>query len=367
MGCSQTQTLKEIIMPVKVHFDRELSLKLCPPDKRPYTPPGAIFQKRIVLPLIKVLYREEDQSRVVSVDQDNASQIYVSMDLNGFLHTEYPPVVYEDPDSKDHYNGIVGFTRDQVVRMLGWTHMIYDVYTFASPLAKIKMASSTNIINAPQKGNTKKDIIHQTLKAIEQKALPNVDSEIVDFINFIASDKSDSERSTIFKNVRQQKSSHPSIITYHCGKGKNSTEEFAIKYDVAYKGDKSSNGSLGYIPPYSEPKTNFVDSKKLIKKYGWQDIEFRFFLTEAVLPPNLYVKRQQHLDEFNEALLDEAEFIKMFLKNVYNIDEDANEIVKKLPWKYKGFLAQYKSPDAKKEGNPTESGVVNVDGTTFVQ
>jgi hypothetical protein len=352
-------------MPVKIHFDRELSLKLCPPEKRPDVPDGAIWVKRIVLSEDKVTYRTEDQSRVVAVDQDNASQIKVSMEKNGFLHTEYPPVIYENPDKKDDYFGLVGFTRDQVLRMLGWTHMIYDVYRFESPLAKLKMASSTNIINNPRKGNTKKDIINQTLKAIEQGALSNVDSDIIDFINFVASDKSEKEKNTIFKNVRQQKSSHPSIITYHCGKGKNSTEEFAKKYDVAYKGDKSPTGKLGYIPPYSEPKTNFVDSKKLLVKYGWQDIEFRFFLPEAVLPPKLYVNREEHLSEFHESVLDEAKFLQLFLRNGYSIDDDVQTIASKLPWKYKGFLAQYKAPDSSKEGNPTEIGVVNIDGTPY--
>jgi hypothetical protein len=348
---------------MKAHFDVEKSLELCPPEKRPNVPKGAKWKRRIVLQRGKVKYLNRNQIRVLKVIMDNAASVRISFEVNGYIHTEYPPIITEDPDTKDGFIGETGFTRDQSADMCNWETFMYDVYEFDSPLSLRKMRIKSNIVRTPRKENTKADIINQCVSAIESGEISNSDIDLKEFINDVASDKSEKEKTNIFKSVRGRKSAHPSLLTYHCGEGTNSTVEASIKFNLPYSGAKNYNstGRLGYIPSSATPKTSFTDSKKLLLEYGYQDIDFYFFMPEPKMPDALYKQRNSHLDKFNDFIKTEAKYLQLIL-NQFGYKHSVNEILKKLPWKAKGFLPQFVGADSEKGGNPKEETVVDANG-----
>jgi len=348
---------------MKPIFDVELSLRECPPEKRPNLVPGAKFIKRIVTKRNKVAYLPENQIRYVSVRQDNADDIKISFQINGYIHTEYPPVIVVNPHNRDEFIGETGFTRDQAADSNSWDTMIYDVYEFDSPLTQRKFRIKSNIVNTPKKPNTKQDLINQTVASLAAGEIENTDDAIISFINDVAPDKSSKEKNNILKSVRGRKSAHPSLLTYHCDGGSNSTEEAASKYKLPFSGDTNLKltGKLGYIPSSSTPKTTISDSKKLLLDYGYQDIEFHFFLPEPKMPGALYKQRQAHVDSFKNFVKKEAEWVHLLLEQL-NIDVPVSDIERVLPWKVKGFLPQYIGADPQKGGNPKESAIVDANG-----
>lgn len=347
---------------MKLKFDLNLSKKLCDPKQRPNLPKGAHFVDRKILPRNQVVYLLENQNRVLNVVQDDVSDIKTSFMINGWIHTEYPPIIVEDPDRPKMYLGIVGFNRDAAAESIGSDEMIYDIYRFDTPLAKRLCKNKSNYNRTPSSPNTKDDLIFQTLQAIEYKEIANTDDEIKWFIDEVAGDKSTAERKNIFKKVRENKSSFSNIMTYHSGKGVNSTIEAAKKLNIACKGDENfgATGKLGYIPPYPNPTTNFRDAKKLIKKYGYQDIDFHFYIPDASGQlPALNQQRAVWTETFNKSVLEEAEWIQTVMEKLGH-KVDIEEIVKVLPYKSRGFLPQYKNPDPKRGGLPTETDVVKM-------
>lgn len=345
---------------MKPLFDIQKSLKLCPPEDRPNLPKGARHKRRIVAKRKSVIYDSKNQVRYLSVLHDSASDIATSFQLNGYLHDEYPPVVTVNPNNPELFNGESGFTRDAAADKLGWETMIYDIYEFDTPLALRKFRLKSNKSIRPSKPNTKQDIINQTVSAIESGEIENTDDSIKEFIDDVADDKSVKERSNIFKSVRGRKSAHPSLITYHCDTGKNSTLEAAEKFNLPYSGDKryTQTGKLGYIPSSFTPKTSFTDSKKLIIQYGYQDIDFNFFLPEPKMVPALYKQREDGIESFEKFKRTEAEWIQIIMEQ-FGFHKSVQEIYDVLPQKAKGFLPQYKDADPKKEGNPQEESVVD--------
>lgn len=355
---------------MKLFLDIKTSLDNCPPSKNPaLNKIPERFLKDIVhvgrkrINPINVTYRVDEQTRELKVVQSNVAPLKTSFEVGGFVHTEYPPVVIEDPDKEGHYLGIIGHTRDQVFKELHVEYMIYDVYKFNSPLAKRYFNNNSNRVETPRTSHTKNDIIFQVLQAIDAGELPNTEDDILEFIEVVASDKSKKERTAILKGVRERKSQYTNLATYHCGEGPNSTTEAAKKYNLPYKGmaGHASTGKIGYIPPYANPITNFAASKKLLKKHGYQDVYFTFYIPEPQPQPALSKARLEREAIFDECVRDEAEWIQMVVKQLgYDIQVD--KIEKVLPWKKNNWLNQDLTPDSSKGGKPKEEGVVNING-----
>jgi hypothetical protein len=360
---------------MKLLLDIEQSLKKCPPTKSPFLKkiPERILKdiEHVARKRIKpndVIYRIDDQTRELKVVQSNVAPLKTSFEVSGFIHDEYPPVVIEDSDKEGRYLGIIGHTRDQAFKELNVEFMMYDVYKFKSPLAKRYFNNCSNRVEAPKVPHTKNDITFQVLQAIENKELSNLEDDIMEFIDVVASDKSKSERKAIYKNVRERKSQYTNLATYHCGQGLNSTTEAAKKYNLPYKGKEglATSGKLGYIPPYANPITNFAASKKLIKEHGYQDIYFTFYIPEPQPQPALTKERQNIEKAFDDAVRVEAEWIQIVMEQLgqkINIDD----IQKVLPWKKDNWLPQDLTPQSSDGGKPKENGIVDVYGNAVTR
>ena len=120
---------------MKLMLDIKQSLENCPPSKNPALKkiPERFLKDIVHVGRIRanpknVIYRIDDQTRELKVVQSNVAPLKTSFEVGGFVHTEYPPVIMEDPDKTGHYLGIIGHTRDQVFKELNLDFMIYDVY-----------------------------------------------------------------------------------------------------------------------------------------------------------------------------------------------------------------------------------------------
>lgn len=357
---------------MKLALNIEESLKNCPPTKNPAylrlpddIRSQCVFLGRKILPTKQVDYSVENQTRVLKVKQDKVGEIRSSFEVSGFVHTEYPPAI-KPSERKNFYVGLVGHTRNQVFSELDVSHMMYDMWGFTSPLAERLFNGCHNQVFTPREPHSKQDIIFQILEAIEKNEIPNTDVAIRDMIKILAADKTEKERKTIFKKVRENKSKFSHIATYHSGEGTNSTSEFAKKYNVPYKREANyeSTGKLGYIPPYSKPVTNVYNSKmQMTDENNLLDYYFTFYVSNPT-PGTLKQKRKVILQEFNDMLLHEATFIKLIMDKI-GVDVDKDKILNALPWHYSGFLAQDMQPIPEKYGRMKEEGVVDVDGNPY--
>lgn len=346
-------------MAAKAFFDVELSLKMCPPKKYP----GAKFVKRIVVRREKITYPDNEQTRVHAVKQPNVVQIRDSLEVNGWIHTEDPPFGYVDPDNKDRYIGISGFNRNAALSQLGWETIIFDVYAFDSPLAKRIAKTQANQHRTPFSPNTKEDLIKQVILAIKSNEIEPNEVSIKEMISLIASDKTQKEQKKIFENVMKQKGGSDTIRTYHTAKGDYSTEEAALKLQLPYAGDEhfKSFGRLGYIGSIKTPKTVLYDAKVLSNSYGNAKVSFIAFIDNPKEQPKIYEQRKQYKESFDEFLRKDAEFILNIVKS-YGVNTTVDEILKKYPIVFQGFLPQVITPDVSKGGKPKEETLVDARG-----
>jgi hypothetical protein len=350
-------------MTVKPHFDVEKSLKMCPPRQFK----GARFVKRIVINRDKVTFPEHEQTRVLSVKQDNVISIRDSLSINGWIHTEQPPFGYVDPNNKDRFVGISGYNRDAAMSQLEWQTMIFDVYEFDSPLAKRIAKTSANQHRTPFSPNTKEDLVKQVISAIKENEIDDNQKSIKDLIAIIADDKTDKEKKIIYDTVMKRKGGSDTIRTYHTGKGEYSTEEIAIDLKLPYKGDAhlKLSGELGYIGQIKTPKTVLFDAKVMSSTYNNAKVAFLGFIDKPGEQPKIYEQRKQFQNDFEKFIRQDAKFVLNILKT-YGVKTTLDEVLGKYPIYFKGFLPQVITPDANKGGRPKEETLVDALGNQVV-
>jgi hypothetical protein len=350
-------------MASKAYFNVEESLKLSPPQKSP----GVKFIKRIVVKRDKITYPDAEQTRVHAVKQPNVIDIRNSFEVNGWIHTERPPFGYVDPDNSDRFIGISGFNRNAAASQLGWDTIIFDVYEFESPLAKRIAKTKANQHRKPFSPNTKSDLVKQVIDAIKAKEINPDEKSIKDLIEEIAEDKILKERKKIFDSVIKQKGGSDTIRTYHTSKGDYSTEEAALKLQLPYSGDEhfKTFGKLGYIHSMKTPKTTLYDAKSLSNSYGGAKVSFIAFIEDPKEQPKIYEQRKNHKEAFDQFLRKDAEFVLNIVKS-YGINTTVDDILKKYPIVFQGFLPQVITPDVTKGGKPKEETLVDELGREVV-
>ena len=349
-------------MASKAFFDVDLSLKLSPPRKSD----GVKFVKRLVIRRDKVTYPDFEQTRVHAVKQPNIVQIRNSLEVNGWIHSEQPPFGYVDPNNKDRYIGISGFNRNAAMSQLGWDTMMFDVYEFESPLSKRIAKTKANQHLTPFSTNTNQDLVKQVLLAIKEKEINSDEKSIKDLIEEIASDKVAKERKSIYDTVILQRGGSDTIRTYHTAKGEYSTQEAALKLGLPYKGDEHFKmfGKLGYISSIETPKTALYDAKVMSNDYGGAKVSLISFIKAPKEQPKIYEQRKKHKETIIQFMRKDAEFVMNMLKT-YGVNTTIDDILKKYPIVFGGFLPQVITPDVTKGGKPKEETLVDEFGKEF--
>ena len=358
--------LKEKTMPMKVHFDIELSKKLCPP-KDPIDRFGkkiGRFVKRILIKRNLVSYDITSNPRIHNIKPENVIKIRDSFEVNGFIPTECPPGIEVDPNDPNRYVGLSGFNRDAAAGALGWEVMIYDVYEFDSPKARRIYRSASNQHRTPHTDMTKSDIVKEVSLAIRNKEIENNETSIRDFVEELAADKTEQVRKTIVKTVTKSNGSSDSIRLYHdSGSGEASLVKLAEELNLPVKGDKrhAQTKKLGYLISSATQKTTLYDAKKLSQEYNWQNVEFRAHIEEAKETPAIYKQREDWEEKYKTFLRVDAEFVQEVMKRC-GFKCDIDTILAKYPFQFKGFAPQVITPDATKGGRPIEETIVDAYG-----
>ena len=353
-------------MAVKVHFDIELSKKLCPP-KDPTNRFGkkiGKWIKRVVMKKTLVSYDINSNPRVHNIKPENVINLRNSFEVNGFILTEYPPGIEVDPNDPNRFVGLSGFNRDAAADQLGWDTMMYDVFEFDSPKARRIFRSSTNHHKTPHTDMTKADIIKEVDLAIRNKEITNDEITIRDFVEELAADKTEQVRKTIFKEVLKRNSSSDNIRLYHdSGNGEASLVKLAEDLNLPVKGDKryAQTKKLGYLISSATQKTTLYDAKKLSKEYNWQNVEFRAHIEEAKETPAIYKQREDWEEKYKNFLRVDAEFIQEVMRRC-GFKCDIDTILAKYPFQFKGFAPQVVTPDPTKGGRPIEETIVDAQG-----
>ena len=353
-------------MPVKVHFDIELSKKLCPP-KDPTDRSGkknGRFIKRIVIKRDLVSYDKNANPRVHNIKPENVIKIRDSFEVNGFILTESPPGIEVDSNDPNRYIGLSGYNRNEAAGALGWDVMIYDVYEFDSPKARRIYRSSSNHHRTSHTDMTKSDIVKEVNLAIRNKEIENDKTSIHELVEELAADKTQQIRLTIFKTVMKANGSSDNIRLYHdSGSGEASLLKLAEELNLPVKGDKrhAQTKKLGYLISSATQKTTLYDAKKLSQEYNWQNVEFRAHIEEAKETPAIYKQREDWQQKYNNFLRVDAEFVQEVMKRC-GFKCDIDTILAKYPFQFKGFAPQVITPDANKGGRPTEETIVDAYG-----
>jgi hypothetical protein len=351
---------------MKTIFDVEKSKLLCPPAYEK-SGKGIKFIKRIVVQIKEVTYPSTGNPRVLQVVTENLGPLLDSFTVNGYILTQSPPTVKVDPENPGRFIGLSGYHRITAAKILGWETMIFDVLEFDSPKCERVHKNTTNNHRLPHIAMTKEDIIKQIKEAITAKEIANNDSEISDFINEIADDKTEKTKKLIFKELRKRVSNSATLVNYHSKNGPSSIQEFAAKHNLACEGDNSYNQSghkLAYMNHSASPKTTLISAKKLSKKHNNQEVLYYTWIEKPMEAPYLYTQRKEHLDRFNKFMEEECEFIQSIAERLgskLNIED----ILKIHPFKFGGFLPQDISPDASKGGLPKEEVLVNYLGNVI--
>lgn len=357
-------------MAVKVHFDIELSKKLCPPKDPTNRHNKKIgkFVKRIVTKISTVTYEKDLNPRVHDIKPVNVIGIRDSFHVNGFIHSEQPPVIEVDPNNPNRFIGLSGYNRNEAAISLGWETMIYDVYEFDSPVSRRIFRSNSNHHKTPHTDMTKADIVKEINLAIRNKEIMNDKESIRDFVEELAADKTESIRKTIFNTVMKSNGSSDTIRLYHDNRdGDASLTRLAENLNLPIRGDKrySQTKKLGYLISSATQKTTLYDAKKLSKEYDWKDVEIRAHIEEAKETPAIYNQRQEWEDKYNSFLKVDAEFVQEIMKRCGFVC-DVDTILTKYPFPFKGFAPQVITSDPTKGGRPTEESVVDANGKPFV-
>jgi hypothetical protein len=353
-------------MPVKVHFDIELSKKLCPP-KDPTDRFGrkiGRFIKRIVIKRDLVSYDKDANPRVHNIKPENVIKIRDSFEVNGFILTESPPGIEVDSNDPNRYIGLSGFNRNEAAGALGWDVMIYDVYEFDSPKARRIYRSASNQHKTPHTDMTKSDILKEVNLAIRNKEIENNETSIRELVEELAADKTKTVRDTIYTNVTNMNGSSDNIRLYHdSGNGEASLLKLADELNLPVKGDKRyrQTNKLGYLISSATQKTTLYDAKKLSQSYNWDNVEFRAHIEDAKETPAIYKQREEWQQKYKNFLRVDAEFVQEVMKRC-GFKCDIDTILAKYPFQFKGFAPQVITPDATKGGRPIEENIVDAYG-----
>jgi hypothetical protein len=350
---------------MKPLFNIEESRKQCPPELL-YTK-GVTFKKRVILKRGKngvVTYPEQLNPRVLHVITEKVPELRDSFLVNGFDTSRPPPTIKVDPNDKNRYVGLSGWHRDAAADMLGWETMIYDVLEFDSPLTERKHRHETNKVKYPQIPYTIDDVVKQLKEAVACNEIKNNDYDIKLLISELCDDKTPSVRAKIFKKFRSHVSSSSTIRNYHTQGGPNSSEEFALKYNLPYEGDKNYENTkkLGYLTGVKTPKTTLYDAKNLSIEYKGADVEiYSWIMHNPKEAPAIYTQREKWKQSYDSFIKKDCQFIQHIAKKCgFNISLDM--LIGNHPLKFKGFMAQDITPNPLDGGKPKEQGLVDING-----
>ena len=78
-----------------------------------------------------------------------------------------------------------------------------DILEFETPRARREFMYTSNIIQNPKTGNTNADLAKGVVDAINEKSVKNDDNDILAFLDVVAADKTEKQKSSNFKTCKK--------------------------------------------------------------------------------------------------------------------------------------------------------------------
>ena len=337
------------------------SLESCPPIEYE----GGTFLGRYIIPDTFVRYNPEDQPRDKSNDVNHVNDLWNNFDVDGYKIDVHPPIASLDAESVDpnHLRGLSGFHRKEARAKFGQELAIYDVYEWDSPYWELVARNTSNHHRNPQLSQTKNDYLKEVVNAVNAKIIPKTKEDINQFVDKIATDKTDTVRSWIKKEAYTHCEIYPNFRTYSStGKSKNTLTGFMQSQGYPKQGiegrteeDIQKQGCITYCCAEGD---NLRAWARGIQHATIKGVTVWVFGYAPTRVPNLKKFRQNWVEDFNEMK-------QTFITFASNIAGDGETILldeDDFPVKFAGFLPQYVKPNAKDQGKPTEHTLVDVDG-----
>ncbi len=340
----------------KLSLDVERSLDESPPKY----PSGVNFQRRIVINRKNLVrnYQPRNLRKVI----DNIYNIKKSYQIQ-YLYGAPVKVGEVNVNDRKKVDLRSGYNRDIVEEELSWGSTIIDIVTFDTDLDRRKFVYLENIIHDPRSGNTKADLAKGAKDAINNEEIDNTDLAIMDFLDVVASDKSEKDKRLILKKTRALVSPYKNMTPYD-GPEANKT---AARLGIPFGGlkNKNANGVIGFVISGGNSKSVFSDGTDLARKMGvdrYARIEIYGYI-ENPEPSTLQGKRKEFLDADHFGWFERK--LKENISYSTGIDLE-NKIWKdfKSPFVFCGFLPQ--SGEVNEFDNLVETGLVDEYGNPFV-
>ena len=338
----------------------ENSKEVCPPVEYE----GGTYLGRYLIPDVFIRYNSEEQPRDKNNDKDHVNDLVNGFTVQGYRMTEKPPIVcFDECDvNTDKLRGQSGFNRKEARERIGQEMYIFDVYEWESSYWEVVARNQSNHHNNPQLVQTKNDYLKEVVNAVKKNLITN--DQIDDFVDRIASDKTDNIRRWIKKNAHGNCQTYPTFRTYRStGTDAGSLAHFATKeIGLAQPGINNRTAreitKQGYVY-YNAGQGDNMQSWARAIRYG---IDYNVTVWILGYAPERVSDLLKFRKDFVKNFLDMKEtFIKF--ASIVAVDGETISINEDTwPVKFGGFYPQHIQPNPENEGKPTELILVDVNG-----
>jgi len=372
-------------------FDYDLlkSKKKCP-EKKHYL--GRKHKIRKVIPVENILIMDDNgiplQPREEINLPKNQTILENSLRRRGWIHNQEPLFVEPHPDNNKIYILVSGFNRYGAIVVLGWTHVLVDVYEDALILEdQVLFKYRVNNDNLPSAPNKDIDFVKAAVEAIDKNAIMPVknlmdddivpdedydytDEDIAGFLRKVVSTsdgtllksetailkknkKGKLDKSCLVAKVRKQRGVERHMKSLDGKTASQVLKELGKGYG-GLDGFKTT-GEIAFVFPPTNPsvlRTTFWQGVQYYLQYG-VDIDVYGYI-ETPSSMTLKQDRKDIVTVFESFLNTAQEII-----STCNSGIDTDIIVRDI-FKLKGALPQDLSKDPSKGGLPKEQTIVKL-------
>ena len=376
--------LTKINNPLELNADvLDKSLAECPPphlvnkEWQEKIGENALYRGRFHIPNIFVEYDFDNQPRAKSNEQDHICELGNSYRVKKYRIDSQPPI----GKLSGHLNpfrvdGLSGFHRYGAQANIGQRSYFYDLYDFTSPYWESVARNITNHHLDPALSQNKHDLLKETINAVENSIIEKNPDAINNLVELIAADKPSEIRKWIKDKAYNGAGVYPQFRTF----GSKGSGQHTLKYCVETELGFPKMGHDGRSEEEMKTQGYIVytgNCGDVLRGWGSGIYRSKKYRIPAWII-GYSATRVDNLQEFRENFIEQfLAYKEGMIKFAYDLfcedgecEKDMEEILgmidqDQFPIKLAGFLPQYRKPDPKSEGRPTEIGLVDVYGQTL--